>query len=357
MLTCGCWHSVKIRPAKMRLKFGGRFSMMMECPRCGFQQPQDRYCANCGVDIEALSKAPEPLVQQLLKNQFFYLALAAVVLVGVYFTISKIQGPETSSSSVSEGQIAKAAPSQSPVARSAPSPTQNQTKEVAKQNAKALSASNVQAAQGSASLLEDNPDSNAAATTTAAGAAANTSAPATAEVKAVPRQMTTEFWEVPRESLNQIFSLSQILFEGAQSRMVMFPDSERLQSFLRSARKLSGGRNSPLTPNQAVSLAFGDATEDGLALSLEIMPNKLEAGLGELDLAVNFRGEASSAPIQWEASPSLRSKQVLLIAGLLPHKALNPELLKGLGPSPMQILESPDFLENQTEFLIVIELK
>lgn len=29
---------------------------MMECPKCGFSQPQDQFCANCGVDIARYSR-------------------------------------------------------------------------------------------------------------------------------------------------------------------------------------------------------------------------------------------------------------------------------------------------------------
>ena len=27
--------------------------MIQDCPRCGFVQPKDRYCASCGLDIES----------------------------------------------------------------------------------------------------------------------------------------------------------------------------------------------------------------------------------------------------------------------------------------------------------------
>src|SRR3954468_8410610 len=29
--------------------------MLISCPRCGFNQPKDRYCAQCGLDIENYS--------------------------------------------------------------------------------------------------------------------------------------------------------------------------------------------------------------------------------------------------------------------------------------------------------------
>src|SRR5690348_1453156 len=57
--------------------------MMMECPRCGFSQPIDRYCANCGLDIEKFRAKPKPLWVRLAQNPNVYLSLIAVLIVSV----------------------------------------------------------------------------------------------------------------------------------------------------------------------------------------------------------------------------------------------------------------------------------
>src|SRR6185312_12310386 len=55
--------------------------MMMECPRCGFSQPKDRYCASCGLDIEQFLKKPKPLWIRIAQNSNFHLSLIAILMV------------------------------------------------------------------------------------------------------------------------------------------------------------------------------------------------------------------------------------------------------------------------------------
>ncbi len=49
---------------------------MLECPRCGFSQPQDRYCANCGVDMENFKKSAPSVGQRIFSNPVIYIVLA-----------------------------------------------------------------------------------------------------------------------------------------------------------------------------------------------------------------------------------------------------------------------------------------
>ena len=51
--------------------------MLIRCPRCGFEQPKDRFCANCGVDTENFR--PERRGRAKDSNSAFYYFLAVVV--------------------------------------------------------------------------------------------------------------------------------------------------------------------------------------------------------------------------------------------------------------------------------------
>lgn len=62
--------------------------MLVNCPRCGFTQPQDKYCARCGVDMESY-RAPQPsLISRTLGNPVlqisFVLLIAAIVGFSLY---------------------------------------------------------------------------------------------------------------------------------------------------------------------------------------------------------------------------------------------------------------------------------
>lgn len=59
--------------------------MLINCPNCGFSQPQDKYCAQCGVDMESFKK--EDSGSSFLKNPLFLLSIfvIATALGGVVF--------------------------------------------------------------------------------------------------------------------------------------------------------------------------------------------------------------------------------------------------------------------------------
>lgn len=47
--------------------------MQVHCPKCGFSQPQDQYCANCGVDMGRYKPTPTPTWKKILQNPFLHL--------------------------------------------------------------------------------------------------------------------------------------------------------------------------------------------------------------------------------------------------------------------------------------------
>lgn len=61
--------------------------MLINCPRCGFQQPNDKYCAQCGVDMETFRPAAPPLTQRLFGNPFVQLSILLLVAGGAGFFI------------------------------------------------------------------------------------------------------------------------------------------------------------------------------------------------------------------------------------------------------------------------------
>ena len=52
----------------------------MKCPKCDFDQPEDRFCANCGVDV-ALYVPQRKSLKSYFSPTFFYLVLATFVVV------------------------------------------------------------------------------------------------------------------------------------------------------------------------------------------------------------------------------------------------------------------------------------
>jgi hypothetical protein len=63
--------------------------MMITCPKCGFVQPQDRYCAKCGVDMENFKPSVPPLLSRILSSPIFHILLAFVLVFIVIIFVRK----------------------------------------------------------------------------------------------------------------------------------------------------------------------------------------------------------------------------------------------------------------------------
>lgn len=64
--------------------------MMVNCPKCGFSQPQDQYCAKCGVDMVAYRPAEKPFFARLVSNTLVQ-ALFLVLIIGAGFGYIRLQ--------------------------------------------------------------------------------------------------------------------------------------------------------------------------------------------------------------------------------------------------------------------------
>ena len=85
--------------------------MMVNCPKCGFSQPQDQYCAKCGVDMIAFRPAEKPLLQRLASNMSLQVSvLILLVLAGGLFV--RHANKEKLARAVAETPIAREAEEQ-----------------------------------------------------------------------------------------------------------------------------------------------------------------------------------------------------------------------------------------------------
>lgn len=61
----------------------------MKCPKCGYDQPDDRFCANCGVDV-ALYVPKRKALKSILRSTTFFILLGTFVLVlGIWFLLTR----------------------------------------------------------------------------------------------------------------------------------------------------------------------------------------------------------------------------------------------------------------------------
>lgn len=74
---------------KVKNQSEGLTVTMMTCPKCGFEQPKDQFCAKCGVNVESF-KAPVALGSSL--KSFFKPVLFIAILIGaIYFLFRTVE--------------------------------------------------------------------------------------------------------------------------------------------------------------------------------------------------------------------------------------------------------------------------
>jgi hypothetical protein len=69
---------------------------MISCPKCGFEQPQDQFCAKCGVNMESFKPkiALGSGLSYLLKPVFFVLVIIGLIFLLVKNVENRIVAPE-----------------------------------------------------------------------------------------------------------------------------------------------------------------------------------------------------------------------------------------------------------------------
>lgn len=86
--------------------------MLIKCPKCGFDQPKDTYCANCGIEVDSFKPVQPPFWKTAIKSPWFSLLLFVGLGYGAYmylknpsqfqFSASPPPAAESTPSSVAE---------------------------------------------------------------------------------------------------------------------------------------------------------------------------------------------------------------------------------------------------------------
>lgn len=150
--------------------------MMVNCPRCGFSQPEDQYCAQCGVDMLNYQPARKPLWRRIAASTIFQVFVLAVV-VTLVFSYAREKRQRELAERIAEVESA----------RSTQTFTRRQAESTPPVEQRRVIASNTPEAQTesqSSTLVEDEPEESTLANTDNARAAettASTTPPAATE--------------------------------------------------------------------------------------------------------------------------------------------------------------------------------
>lgn len=331
---------------------------VMECPRCGFVQPKDRYCANCGLDSENYQPKPVPVTQRLLKSPLLYVGGAAVLVVALAMFFVRAPSPDRATNAdsfVVEGDVAPydSATEANDSASAAVTETQAPPQEAR------LRGEPTPAAQPPPTPPAPTSVSAADATQATASAEVPAESPAQPVAPATPTQIQIQFYEFPRAALAMAGSQSQVVSEGDQYRILLHSEPEALADWLRRGRRLPGSRSTTIREGATLSTNFeaDSATGNTLGrLAFDAIINRVSP----LGLVLEVRGVYNSAAanaVRFNATPTMTADSSLLIFGVITHVEEGTEDFPSQPNSPLSILESADFQDKLSEFVTVIQLR
>jgi hypothetical protein len=321
---------------------------MMDCPRCGFSQPKDQFCANCGVNLDQFKPAPRPFYEVWVSNPYV-VGACCLLVVGMAFYFLKRQRPidqDLNSNTITRDETFT---EEQRVAREQAADERS----IRKNNSFASKAQETQRLGSTAPLQ---PEISA---TEAAVASLSPSISALSE-----RKLQVRFFEVGQKDLTTLFSKGQMLSETTQSRTVAFDSFTEIESVVKDATSLPGTKTSDLKLGEAIEVFFGNndaKTGASWEMSFNMQINQWSNDILTYQFSGDFffaTREKAISPIELAPeSHQLKVNGAIVVAGIVPHTiSSDPSLFEGLS-SPVKILGSPDFRESLTEFIIVLQMK
>lgn len=328
--------------------------MMMTCPRCHFSQPKDRYCAQCGLDIDNYRPPQKPFFQRVFGDTLLQLTVILIVaaLSGLYLYKNNRNEIQDRVTFFKQGlQVSKTAPSPSP-----PPPSDSEI-------------SGITGAPPPPAALAKNVESPMAAESEASrlSTRAKTAAPNADDSNG---KITIQYAEIPQRVLTE-----QVFFDSRQSGQFnslgdhvsgVWPQGKRKISTLRGLKWLGKETHNIDLGNTLqffAGLRGGDPENDlGLTTYLEVVGvdgNLLRAHI-EVVKAWRDNSAEPSGNIQRRFYPAvmeLPADAYFFISGVLPRDSsleADPYLTN---IEPFKILKTPQFKSGESQFLILVEFE
>ncbi len=343
--------------------------MMMECPRCGFSQPKDQYCASCGVNVDHLLAKPKPFWSRLLANPNFHLSLIGgliVLVVGwIFFTQSALVNREVRRvldlpvSSRNAGEpgdpLSKAIPEQFDILEEAEDENEDQAAPVPA------------AAVGAVGVGESRtPEEILAAAVGAPPPPGSKAAVAAGD----PQTIQILSWEVPRETLTALFTSGQRVGEGLGGRSYAWAQGAKvLETLQTTGQALGAGKVAPLAANAQLFQITPPTAPEMFQFDIAIQVTKFENKEATLRWAINYAlpqpeppGQAAPAMRQvlegsFTGNGTLTAQSLVMIVMEPMNRVAREDYLTKAGEGPWSVFASPEFRSGLTDWVMVIQLK
>lgn len=367
--------------------------MMVNCPKCGFNQPQDRYCASCGIDMVSFKPAQKPLLTRVIQNTSFQitgLATVAIVL-GTYVhsqnknaemdkRMSELAAEDLQSQDqpaapanryqkeAEEARIAantyaeqQARDAESRLAEndrlSSQSANFASTKAAVEPQTETTSSSS-QAALAPTATASASPSPSASPSAAANAAGANAAA---------PQSLQIYFVEIPRPALNDLFAQARQSGGDGVMNFAVVQDAQTKLNALRGLRRIEVVGDYPVRMNQP-SIAFkgthDQQTNQNVGFTVQAIPVAAEEG-GSIRFQIDVNRVLKDPAAGLDSfnfilpdSFVIQKKSAAILTGALPHRPLfEGEAQAYRNSSVLRTMATQSFRQGLTDVAIVIEAK
>ena len=322
--------------------------MLVNCPRCGFSQPKDQYCAQCGIDMQSFKPKEVPLLNKILGNAGLQIALLfiAAIFVGQYIFHS--QEPQSWVQKITHfkgfNKSAKAAGTSRNTSDDFNSDTETETETSSSRAAKAEALHN----------REFSAKSSADSATAAAIAnQQNGGTNGAQDLSAVNFKIT--FSEITAEMLAKWVTDSSNLglYQNLQeySAGIIYDFKKRGETLHQNLKTADLRLNLGATNSNLSGIMSEDGSQMmGLVAAVEYKANDNDVVQG----TINITRSGPRGNEVYPAEFALPKGAVFFMIGTVKRTVSASERAK-LDMPPFQIFKSPDFMTRKTEFVIILE--
>lgn len=353
--------------------------MMMVCPRCGFSQPADRFCAQCGLDVSTYHPQTKPLWLRFLQNPTLHLSLIAIVIVFtigyIFYSRSELLGKEVDQflndmpllsrdASTANGIDPSASPADDGVgARAA---AQNASATLTREglenpnDARAAMNGSADGAEGAVSEKTVAPE-----TATAASSSGAANAPAEGGAKVAANDLEFSFWEIPHDLLQPVLETAEKSTGSGDGRVLVWTKPEQAVKVLETVdgggQRLEGGKSFGVFTSPVVLEDGGEGASYQFSMKLDASKGP-SAGDYNLKLSLDWKlptlsadPNAAVAAIESaiDSTATLSAKGMVLILLEPQERQVKVDSIKGAN-GPLAIFASEEFRNGATDWVLLI---
>lgn len=322
---------------------------MIECPRCGFIQPEDRYCASCGLDVQSYKPTPRHWSIKLLRSPMFQAGISLFIILALIWSLFRNQSKDIEAQIVAiENSFEQAIdPDEESENPQIPEPP-------------VIPATPARSAQTVAVQKATEP----------VPAPETEASPVTPAPAKIPDAMSALFFEVSKDLLAETLKEAQSISVLPTLQIFRLASLDKLKALAGHGRRL---------PGSMVRLPLKEGVPTRIQYVFPAINNpQLEMGL-RLEMSPPVRGASDDARFSTRISGTLMGvqrgaetqpltlqmddlvesslDQPIAILGLIPNNIFIPTQPAEISKTPFAVLGSLAFQQNANEVLLILQFE